>query len=80
MQHRIVGLDLGCARPAAHQIIGILVNRRIRDVPNVGERRQRLTSGLLITQVHRDEPKSLAYSAVPFAPRNTDNTPARIEK
>src|SRR5258708_10144840 len=80
MQQRIVGLDLGCARRASDEILGSLGKRRIPDVRNVGERRQRLTGGFLITQVHRDEPKVSPTRQFRFAPRNTDNIPARSEK
>ena len=64
----------------ANEIASILVNRRIGDVSNVGERRQRLTGGFLIAQVHRNEPEILSTRQFRFAPGNTDNIPACSEE
>jgi hypothetical protein len=80
VQHRIVGLDLGPVRPTADQIIGVLIDRRIRNVRDVGERGQRMGGGFLIAQIHRDEPKLSPTRQVRFAPRNADDIPVRRQK
>jgi hypothetical protein len=77
MQHRVVDCDLISVRPAAHKIAGIFVNRRIRDVRDIGERRQRPMSSATVTQVYRDEVKVPSARQVRLASRNADDLPAR---
>src|SRR5277367_4332208 len=54
-KNRVIDLDLVGVRPAADQFVGIFVNRRVSDVGDIGERRQRLSGAFLVAQIDRDE-------------------------
>src|SRR5207302_11014256 len=60
--------------------VGVFVDRRIGDVRDIGERRQRLAGSVFVTQVHRDDVKAPPARQGRLAPRNADDIPARRRK